>query len=85
MNEPGDPADWIGEEFMIALMPHHSIEEHSKIVGTNMSALVDYRYSLDQERFWFLAKGVDDALLECIRGDEGVEFIERNTKVYMID
>jgi hypothetical protein len=85
LHEPKDPEDRIEEEFAIALIPGHSMEDHSKAVGTNMSTYVHYHYTFDPERLWFYAKGIDDALLERIRGDEGVEFIERNCKVYLID
>jgi hypothetical protein len=72
-------------EFDVYLFPGHSMEEHSRVVGEDMEKYDLHFWLFDKERIAYWAKGIDENLLERIRADPGVEFLEASSEVYLIE
>ncbi|KAF2118852.1 hypothetical protein BDV96DRAFT_643022 [Lophiotrema nucula] len=67
--------------FAVFLFPGHSFEDHSRVVGTDMTPYVQYDFS---EHFpgqiVYSCEDVGDDLLEAIRNDPGVEWVDCNVE-----
>jgi hypothetical protein len=72
------PADLlIPSRYVVYLSPTHSLDEHSRFVGTDMTRYIEMIWDqLFPDKVVYVADRVSDDLLDKIRRDRGVEQVE---------
>jgi hypothetical protein len=79
------PEEVVAGQYGVFLFPGHSLEQHSEFIKTDLTPHIMHIFSFDKNRVIYSARDVNDLLLAAIRSDPGVEYVEYDYKVELIE
>lgn len=66
----------MNSNYIVYLLPGHSLADHVKKVSPDLMKHVDHVYSFITDQVVYVGKGVDASLLAAIKADTNVETVE---------
>jgi len=73
--------NFVPEEYIVYLVPNHSLEQHSAAIHRDITPFVRTTLRLIKDRIVYGGRGIDGELLSAIRADPKVEKVWRNQRL----